>query len=169
MGNLDTLSPALHVEVKDLLVREAACLDERRWDDWLALYLPDCRYWLMAWDSEHELATDPKADVSLIYYDSRRGLEDRVVRIRSGLSAASTPLPRTWHWVGNLILDASHPGELTVHAKWQTRSFRNRHTDTYYGTYEYQLRRTEGAWRIASKRIVLLNDVVYTVLDVYNV
>lgn len=169
MDGLDIRSPALRTEVEDFLVREASCLDEKRWDDWLSLYLPDCRYWLMAWDSEHELATDPRADVSLIYYDSRRGLEDRVVRIRSGLSAASTPLPRTWHWVGNLVLDPAGPGELVVRAKWQTHSFRNRVTDTYYGTYEYLLRRSDDAWRIASKRIVLLNDVVYTVLDIYNV
>ena len=43
---------------------------------------------LAAWDSEHELTKDPKSELSLIYYDSRAGLEERVLRIRSGLSAA---------------------------------------------------------------------------------
>jgi len=162
------MDAALLLRVNDFLYREAACLDERRWDEWLALYEADCEYWLTAWDSEHELVEDPRTGVSLIYYDSRKGLEERIVRIRSGLSAASTPLPRTWHLVDNVRLGERAGAELQVFAKWQTRSFRNQHTDTYYGNYEYRLRDAGEDFRIARKKIVLLNDVLYTAVDVYN-
>jgi 3-phenylpropionate/cinnamic acid dioxygenase small subunit len=158
----------LLLRVSDFLYREAAYLDEQRWEEWLALYEPGCEYWLMAWDSEHELNEDPRSGVSLIYYDSRNGLEDRVLRIRSGLSAASTPLPRTWHLVSNVRLGEQKGDELQVFAKWQTRSFRNQVTDTYYGSYEYRLRKAGADWRIARKRIVVLNDVLYTAVDIYN-
>jgi 3-phenylpropionate/cinnamic acid dioxygenase small subunit len=164
-----SVDPAVHLGVADLLNREAAFLDEQRWDEWLALFEPDCEYWLMAWDSEHELARDPKTEISLIYYDSRAGLEDRVLRIRSGLSAAATPLPRTCHLPSNVRVAEVCGDELVVHAKWQTHAFRRQQTATYYGSYEYRLRKAGDDWRIARKKIVLLNDVLYTSVDIYNI
>ncbi len=163
------IDPVLYLGVCDLLNREAAFLDEQRWDEWLALFEKDCEYWLMAWDSEHELAHDPKSEISMIYYDSRQGLEDRVLRIRSGLSAASTPLPRTCHLVSNVRLSEVSGDELEVHAKWQTHAFRHQQTETYYGSYEYRLRKAGENWIIARKKIVLLNDVLYTSVDIYNI
>jgi 3-phenylpropionate/cinnamic acid dioxygenase small subunit len=162
------MDTGLYLQVSQFLYREAALLDEQRWEEWLALFAPDCEYWLKAWDSEHELAEDPRTSVSLIYYDNRKGLEDRVLRIRSGLSAASTPLPRTWHLVSNVRL-GSHTGmELQVFAQWQTRAFRHQRTETYYGRYEYTLRQAGDDWRVARKQIVLLNDVLCTAVDIYN-
>ena len=64
----------------DLLTREAVYLDERRWDEWLALYTEDCEYWVPTWVSEEELASDPQTELSHIYYANRRGLEDRIAR-----------------------------------------------------------------------------------------
>ena len=75
-------------EATELLYREAYFLDSQAWDEWLALFLEDCEYWAPAWKSEHEPTSDPKAEVSLIYYASRAGLEDRVWRVRSGRSVA---------------------------------------------------------------------------------
>ncbi len=160
---------ALLHSVSDLLYREGAYLDEQRWDDWLALFTEDCAFWMPAWDGEHELTQDPKSELSLIYYDSRAGLEERVLRIRSGLSAASTPLPRTWHLVGNVRLGERAGDMLPVSAQWQTHAFLYQRNDTFYGRYEYRLREINGDWRIARKKIVLLNDVITTALDIYNI
>ena len=44
------LDVQLLAQVTDCLLEEAACLDERRWDDWLAMYEDDCLFWLPAWD-----------------------------------------------------------------------------------------------------------------------
>jgi 3-phenylpropionate/cinnamic acid dioxygenase small subunit len=160
---------ALLHDVSDLLYREGAYLDAQRWDEWLALYTEDCEFWMPAWDGDHELTTDPKSQMSLIYYDSRVGLEERIVRIRSGLSAASTPLPRTSHMVTNVRLGERAGNELVLDAQWQTSAFRNQESQTFYGRYEYKLRAVNGTWRIARKKIILLNDVITTALDIYHI
>ncbi len=159
----------LYHNVSDLLYREAGYLDTQRWDEWLALFTEDCEFWMPAWDGDHELTQDPKTELSLIYYDSRVGLEERILRIRSGLSAASTPLPRTAHMVTNVRLGERVGDTLNVFAQWQTHAFRHQRSDTLYGRYEYRLREVGGEWRIARKKIVLLNDVIHTALDIYHI
>ena len=75
-----------------VLVEEAACLDEQRWDDWLALFTEDAVLWAPAWDAEHRLTTDPQSEVSLFYVEGRPALSDRVWRWSRGDSPASVPL-----------------------------------------------------------------------------
>lgn len=155
--------------VEQLLYREASHLDARRWDEWLALFTEDCEYWLPAWTGEHELTTDPARQVSLIFYNRRARLEERVSRIKSGISAASTPLPRTQHMVSNILAQAGDDGALSVHACWQSHTYRFQATDTLYGRYEYTLVRDGTELRIHRKKIVLINDVISTVLDIYQI
>lgn len=153
-------------EATDLLTREALALDRRDWDAWLALYVEDAVYWAPAWRDEVATTADPDAELSLIYYQGRHNLEDRVWRIRSGLSVASSPLPRTVHQVTNVHVDAAG----TVTAAWAVHQFnvRRQSQHSFFGRYEYQLRRDDGAWRIAAKKIILLNDRIPTVADIYS-
>ena len=77
--------------VQSFLYREARLLDDRRWDEWLECYSPDAEFWMPAWTDDDELTGDPHSEISLIYYPNRQGLEDRVYRLNTGRSAASTP------------------------------------------------------------------------------
>ena len=86
----------------DFLYREARLLDDRQWDDWLQCYSPDVEFWMPAWDDQDSLTEDPHREISLIYYPNRDGLEDRVFRIKTERSSASTPEPRTAHLIANL-------------------------------------------------------------------
>ena len=158
-----------YLQVCALLFEEAAALDEQRWDDWLGLFTPDVVYWMPAWDSEHEMTQDPASEISLMYYSDRSGLEDRIWRIKSGMSSASTPLPRTCHLVTNIRVGAVNDGLLTVKANWQGNAYRHEKTDSFYGRYEYGLREQDGKLLIARKKIVLLNDLIPSVVDIYNV
>jgi len=155
--------------VSALLFEEAAALDEQRWDDWLTLFTSDIEYWMPAWDSEHEMTQDPTSEISLMYYSDRSGLEDRIWRIKSGMSSASTPLPRTCHLVTNIRVGAVTDGLLQVKANWQGNAYRHEKTDSFYGRYEYGLREEQGNLLIARKKIVLMNDVIPSVVDIYNV
>lgn len=152
-----------------LLFEEAAALDEQRWDDWLALFTADVEYWMPAWDSEHEMTRDPTNEISLMYYSDRSGLEDRIWRIKSGMSSASTPLPRTCHLVTNIRVGSLVDGLLQVKANWQGNAYRHEKSDSFYGRYEYGLREEQGQWLIARKKIVLMNDIIPSVVDIYNV
>lgn len=153
----------------DTIYEEARLLDRKAWDAWLDLYLPEAEYWIPAWQNEHEYTDDPDSEISLIYYGDRGGLEDRVFRIRTGLSSASTPLARTSHLIGNVQTRLLDNGDFEVFSSWQVTSFRHKETSQFAGWYEHTLRPFEGRLRIRRKKIVVVNDLIPGVLDIYSV
>src|SRR6267143_3475130 len=91
-----TLAAFTLQDAQQLLYREARALDDRDWDAWLALYAPDAEFWMPSWDDNDQLVEDPQTEISLIWYGHKGGLEDRVFRIRTERSSAtSMPQPRT--------------------------------------------------------------------------
>jgi len=157
-------------EATALLYREAACLDESRWDEWLALFLNDVEFWVPTWIDDGELSGDPRTQLSLIYYDSRDGLNDRVQRIRSGTSVASNPRPRTMHAITNVRLAPAAPGRRVVHSNFSVDAYDLRRHDSsrLFGRYEHELRNVGDGWKIARKKIIVLNDRLPPVVDVYS-
>jgi hypothetical protein len=73
------------------LYRESRLLDDEQWDEWLECYHPDAQFWMPSWDDDDQLVTDPQREISLIYYPTRQGLEDRVFRIKTERSSATMP------------------------------------------------------------------------------
>jgi 3-phenylpropionate/cinnamic acid dioxygenase small subunit len=170
LSNLD--EPALLATGAGLLEREAVYLDERRWDEWLALYTPDCEYWMPTWKSDDTLTGNPATELSHFYYASRAGLEDRIYRIRSNRSPASTPLPRTTHLLGNVRLVEPAAGDrLRLRSSFVCHVFFPRAKDShaFFGSTEHELVARDGQWLVAKKRIVLQNDYIPTMLDFYCV
>lgn len=165
----DELGFAQYLEICNLLYEEAACLDDQRWDDWLALYTEDAVFWVPSWDQEHELTNDPLNDVSLIYIDDKETLGDRVWRFSSGDSPASTPLPRTSHIVGNIAVAKFTATHVVVTSKWHCQVHRFKDTWSYAGRYEHSLRRNASGLQIARKYVVLVNSIINTALDLYHV
>ncbi len=84
------MTPELQYRIEQFLYRKSALCDAQDWDAYLALFDPAVEFHLPQWDSEHDYTRDPRTGMSLIYYSSRAGLEDRVFRIRTGKSAACT-------------------------------------------------------------------------------
>lgn len=156
----------------ELLHREALLLDTQRWDEWLALFTADARFWVPAWKAEHTPTDDPKRELSLIYYADRGGLEDRVWRARSGRSVASVVLPRTHHAITNILLLASVPEHSIDVASYSTThvySIKDKAVEVYFARVEHRLVRRDDSWRIAAKKIVLLNDYLPAKLDFYTI
>jgi 3-phenylpropionate/cinnamic acid dioxygenase small subunit len=160
-----TPSGELRDQVEALLFEEAAALDEQRWHDWLALFTPDCEYWVPAWKSEFETTSDPDDEVSLIYYSDRTGLEERIWRIESAASPAHRTRPRTCHAVNNIRIDAD---QLTVKANWRVDCYEEKRAASFFGHYEYALMREGDELLIVRKKILLLNDSVPSYLDIYQ-
>lgn len=155
---------------RDILALEAACLDEQRWDEWLALFAADCEYWVPTWVTEERLAEDPQSQLSQIYYSSRAGLEDRIARIRTGKSPASTPLRRTTHMTANLVLLAGEAGRnMTLRSSWTSHVFDPNSKKSYvlFGYANYALRFSDSTWLIGRKKTVVQNDYLPTMVDVY--
>jgi 3-phenylpropionate/cinnamic acid dioxygenase small subunit len=155
--------------VSDLLYREAAFIDQRQWSEWLDLFTDDVQYWIPCWDDDGRPTSDPQSEVSLVYYDNRKGLEDRVTRIRSGVSAASVTMPRTCHQVTNIRIVKRDGDLLEVASAWTAHSFYGGETKIFYGFYDHRLRRVDDRWRICAKKIIVVNDVIPTLLDIFSV
>ncbi len=165
-------------EAVALLNLEAMLLDEQDWDGWLALYEEDAEFWMPAWKSATEPTSDPMKELSMIYYAGRSGLEDRVQRIRSGKSVASTPLRRTAHMVGNVMLapgDSAHPEIATVKSSFNVHVYdtRTKTQHVFFGRTTHGLVRrgtgTGAGLGIRAKKVILANDCIPTMLDIYCV
>jgi len=154
----------------ELIAYEAALLDERRWDEWLALLVPDCEYWVPTWIAEDELASDPRRHLSHIYYASRAPLEDRIARIRSGRAAAVVPLRRSAHVMANILVESCAPERIETRSSMTCHNFdpHGETVDVLFGWTRHSLLLTESGWRIARKKTVLLNDTMPSSVDVYS-
>lgn len=163
------ISPAEFAQIQAFLYREARLLDDKQWDEWLTLYAESAEFWMPAWDDSDELTTDPQREISLIYYASRAGLEDRVFRIKTERSSASMPEPRTIHQLTNIeILEATTTG-YQLRFNWQTLAFRYKVVDSYFGCSFYELSKSpSGELLIEKKKVILKNDYIRQVIDVYH-
>lgn len=158
----------LQHSIEQFLYSKSELCDSQDWDGYLALFDPQCEFHVPQWDSEHEYTTDPRRGMSLIYYASRAGLEDRVFRLRTGKSAASTPLPRTLHQISNVRIAERPNAEVEVKANWTTFYSRHGSAEHFFGRATYVLRREGDGWRIQRKHVLLLNDTINSVLDFYH-
>ncbi|MBB5159799.1 benzoate 1,2-dioxygenase small subunit [Saccharopolyspora phatthalungensis] len=156
--------------VREFLYREARYLDDREFERWLECYHEDAEFWMPAWDDDDELTTDPQTEISLIYYANRGGLEDRVFRIRTDRSAAtSIPEPRTGHNITNVEIVGRRGSLVDVRFNWFTLYYRYHHVDTYFGTSFYTIDFGGERPLITGKRVVLKNDYIHHVVDIYHV
>jgi 3-phenylpropionate/cinnamic acid dioxygenase small subunit len=153
-----------------VLQRDGAYLDEGRFDEWLQLYTEDCEFWAPTWRSEEVLTDNPRTELSHIYFATRGGLEDRIHRVRSGQSPASTPMPRTCHILGNVIfMEAPTAQRMRLRASWHCDVFfvRNSTARAFFGRSEIELVNLSEQWKIRRKKAVLLNDYIPTMMDFY--
>ncbi len=157
-------------DVCKFLYREVRYLDDRQWDDWLALYSPDVEFWMPSWDDNDRLTEDPQKEISLIWYGHRGGLEDRVFRIRTERSSAtSLPEPRTSHNIANVEILGQDSGQCRLRFNWVTLSYRYKTVDTYFGTSFYTLDTSGPEPLIRQKKVILKNDYIHHVVDIYHI
>lgn len=156
--------------IQAFLYREARYLDDREFEKWLECYHPDVEFWMPAWDVDDTLTTDPQTEISLIYYSNRGGLEDRVFRIRTDRSAAtSIPEPRTGHNINNVEVVEDRGDEVDIRFNWFTLYYRYQNVDTYFGTSFYTLDVSGKEPLITRKKVVLKNDYIHHVVDIYHI
>ena len=146
-------SPDLR-ELEQFLYHEARLLDEQRWEEWNALYLEDAEYWVPAAPDQE----DPHNHVSLIY---ETGLlrAVRIKRYKHPNAFSLQPMPRSVHLVTNVILDSfdESASEYSVSSRFIMLQYRREKQDVFAGACHHRLRIEEDGFRIAAKRVDLLN------------
>ncbi|HEY1721591.1 MAG TPA: aromatic-ring-hydroxylating dioxygenase subunit beta [Magnetospirillaceae bacterium] len=147
--------------IERFLYREAALLDEARWEEWLALYTDDCFYWVPSVMGQK----DPVETVSL-YAEDRMRMEMRIIRVTHPRAFSSDMPVRMSHVVGNVMIDpdgaASDGGtnpraDLVVRSTAHILEFRKEDQRMFGGIARHWLRCTGNDWKIAMKRIDLIN------------
>ena len=150
------------------MFQEAPFLDDEQWDDWIECYAPSASFWMPAWDDDDQLTTDPQSEISLIYYPDRQGLEDRVFRIKTERSSATMPDTRTSHNINNIEVVERDGDKVTVRFNWNTLSFRYKTSYSYFGMSRYEIDFSGEQPKILSKYVVLKNDYINQVIDIYH-
>jgi 3-phenylpropionate/cinnamic acid dioxygenase small subunit len=160
----------LRQEIEDFLYREADLLDERHYDEWLALLTDDVRYWMPMRrnvkidDLEREFTREGR-DISW-FDEGKETLTRRVRQIQTGIHWAEEPVSRISHLISNIQLievnpSAADPAEASVRCRFLV--YRNRvetETDILVGKREDLLRRAGPAWQIARRKILLDQNVL---------
>jgi 3-phenylpropionate/cinnamic acid dioxygenase small subunit len=162
LGRADALDDSALRDIERFLYREAALLDDKSWQDWLALYTDDCFYWIPSTMSQ----SDPVNTISL-FAENRMMMEMRIIRV-SHPRAFSQEFPtRTSHIIGNVMIEpdegAGHDGgtnpraDLVVRSSLHVLEYRKEDQRMFGGTVRHWLRRDGTDWKIALKRIDLIN------------
>jgi 3-phenylpropionate/cinnamic acid dioxygenase small subunit len=154
------MASLLSVEAAErFLVAEVRLLDERRFEEWEALFTEDAVYWLPI-----DPAGDPASSVSIVY-DDRRRLRERIYRLLKTPVLDQNPPSRTMHFVSNVeVAPADAGGEALVRCAQLIAEVRPgglgqaglNAPRLLAARCEYRLRPVDGTWRIAEKRVVLL-------------
>jgi 3-phenylpropionate/cinnamic acid dioxygenase small subunit len=150
----------LREEIESFLYREAALLDARRFDEWVALFADDLEYWMpvrtnrMRNDEANEFT---RIGQSALFDDDKPLLEQRVRKLATGFAWAEDPHSRTRHFVANVrILEERDGNEFLVECAFLLhRSRLNHEHDLWTGRREDVLRRDGGGWKIARRHIFL--------------
>lgn len=167
MSTLATL-PQVHPEtdladVEAFLFCEARLLDERRFEEWQALFTEDGYYWVPTQPGQ----TDPLAQVS-IFYDDQDSMRTRIQRLRHPEIHIQSPPSRTVRVVSNVWLDVPPADvDLLVKSALIVLEYRQGQQRQFGGLVSHALVRHAGSFRIASKKVDLINaDSVFGALAI---
>ena len=164
-------------EIEQFLYREARLLDERRFEEWLALLTDDVRYWMASRSNRY-----PRRSKAIAILDPDRYVEDdmthegelaildedkysltgRVARLDTGMAWAEDPPSRTRHLITNIeVVAGATTVESRVHSNFLVyRSRGETEQDFYIGARCDVLRRIEGDWKIAERKVTLDQNVL---------
>jgi len=143
---------AVRDEFRRLLEREARLLDQLRYDDWLALYAPECVYWVPSTPN----AGDPRREIAIMF-DDRRRLEDRVYRLRTGFAWSQAPASRTVRLVTNVeVFSTASEAVRMLRSNFLTSEFWGDETRMLAGWAGHRVVRNEGGWLIQAKQVNLI-------------
>jgi 3-phenylpropionate/cinnamic acid dioxygenase small subunit len=136
-----------------LIEREARLLDQLRFDEWLAMYAPECIYWVPGTPQ----ASDPRREIA-ISFDDRRRMEDRIYRLRTGYAWSQAPKSRTVRMISNIEVFATDQSFVRmVRSNFLISEFRVDGTRFLSGWCGHRLVSNAGAWQIRVRQVNLID------------
>jgi len=152
-------------EISEFLYTEAELLDDRCFDQWLDLFTDDAKYWMPLRQNvpsgEQQRENTSDTDGISWFDEGKTTLKSRVDQIKTGQHWAEEPVSRVCHIVSNVQIVESTASEVTVKSRMLV--YRNRlqdETDFFVGKREDVLRKVDGQWKIAGRKIILDQNVL---------
>jgi len=116
------------------------------------LWTEDCLYWVPC----HSDDADP-ARQAMIIYDNRARLDERIYRLTSGAAWAQQPRSRTRRLISNVEVRETDGG-YAVESNCLIAELRRSRQDIFAARILYTLRPAGDSFRIALKKVLLLNN-----------
>lgn len=140
-------------ELADFVYDEAWLLDEGRFTEWLALWMPDAIYWMpLDWKQ-----TDPINETSLLYEDNFM-LRLRVERLNGARTFSQKPKSRCHHVLNRPRVVENGGDRARVVTQMHYVETRLDEQFLLAVTVTHDLVRYEGKLMIAGKRVDILNS-----------
>lgn len=161
-------SPAdgfVYDDIRDFLNLEARLLDQRKFDQWNALFTPEGMYWVPLADQQ----ADPVNHLSLVYEDAMMR-EVRINRLRHDRAWSQQPRSRTAHTVSCIVIEERYPdeGRVVVGSSFMMSEWRSFGLRTLAGLYTHDLVLSGDGYRIAQKRVDLIDsEGVFEPIEVF--
>ncbi len=147
------MSPAQVQDVQAFVQAEARLLNQARYQDWLALFATDGRYWVpLGGDAQSESDTH-----NALADEDRLLLTLRVERLLAGRAHSQQPASRSAHVLQLPQVDVCNDHHAEVYTPFTYVESRGEQQIWLVGQWCHRLCREQGAWRIALKRVNLLN------------
>ena len=140
-------------EISQFLFKEARLQDEHRYAEWEALWTDDAVYWVPANGED----TDPERDMSILY-DNRSRIGLRIRQFLTGKRYSQMPVSRLRRVIGNVEVLGDEPGGTRVTANMLLYESHRRGQIMWASRNEYLLRQVDGQWRLAFKKVALVNN-----------
>lgn len=140
-------------DVIAFVYREARLLDEKRFDEWFALFTDDGYYWVPLTPEQ----TDPLGHTSIAYEDALL-LKLRIERLKSPRAFSQQPPSRCHHLLqAPEIEQAGHDGMWVTRTQFIYTEAQGDLTQSFAGTVFHTLIETEAGLKVRLKRVVLIN------------
>lgn len=151
-------------EVEQFYYDEGALLDERRYEEWLALFTQDIRYWMPIRRTKSSNALDQEftqPGEMGFFDDDHRMLSARVKKLATGYAWAEDPPSRQRHIITSVRILSEADGELSVESNFHLyRTRLNSEEDNWIGHRKDRLRRVDEGLKIARREIYLEQTVI---------
>ena len=150
---LTVAAPSVRDHFRLLLEREARLLDELRFDEWLAMYAPECIYWVPGTPG----GGDPRREIA-ISFDDRRRMEDRIYRLRTGYAWSQAPKSRTVRIISNVeVFATGENAARMVRSNFLISEFRVDGTRFLSGWCGHRFVQIADRWQIQVRQVNLID------------
>jgi 3-phenylpropionate/cinnamic acid dioxygenase small subunit len=151
--DLAVTQPDVRDHFRMLIEREARLLDQLRFDEWLAMYAPECIYWVPGTPE----AGDPRREIA-ISFDDRRRMEDRIYRLRTGYAWSQAPKSRTVRMISNVeVFATAESTARMVRSNFLISEFRVDGTRYLSGWCGHRFTQAAGGWEIQVRQVNLID------------